>query len=87
MLIAERLGLDASLGNAVLSQEVLDARDAPLGQCLVVRYRPAWIGMAFQNQMRIWFALKIRLEVSGKRGERLLLAGQQACIGILDRGL
>ena len=47
----------------------------------------SWIGMAFESQVGIRLGLKIPLEIAGKRNKRLLLAGQQAGIGVRDSRL
>ena len=71
----------------LLDQEALDAVDTTLGERLIVCYRAAMIGVAFQDQVRIRLGFKVFLEVGSQSDQRLLLAGQQTAVRIFDRRL
>jgi hypothetical protein len=66
-LQSKGLRLDIGRWNATLDQELLGSLDAPLRKLLVVLCRAAWIGMAFKNQMGVWFALEIGFEIGRQR--------------------
>src|ERR1019366_703857 len=67
--------------------ESLRAVDTPFGEPLIVFHGTARVGMAFESQARIRLALEIGLEITGERSESSLLAGKQASVAILERGL
>src|ERR1700719_2064765 len=89
-MIAMRVGVQVTRGNALCHQVVLGPVGAPCGQGIVVIFATgilAYVGIAIEHEAGVRLHSEIALEVAGHGLESLLLARQQSTIGGLLGGL